>query len=190
MTTADIRDLDARAVRASVDLVAGITAVDLGRPTPCAEWTLGHLLAHVTVQHKGFAAAAAGRGADPEAWKVTAPGSDPVAAYAIAAELLIAAFVEPGALEREFSLPEIIPGVEFPAGRRFPSPRLCPRVSGGCGPAPSGRVCLAGLTLARWTGSWPCSAGRRSCGRPLARRDACQIWPNRRSPASPRPGTM
>ena len=62
MTTADISDLDARAVRASVDLVAG-------------------------------------------------------ADYAIAAELLIAAFVEPGVLERGFSLPEIIPGVEFPAAQ-------------------------------------------------------------------------
>ena len=64
MTTPDIRDLDARAVRASVDVVEEITAVDLSRPTPCAGWTLGDLLAHMTVQHQGFAAAAAGRGAD------------------------------------------------------------------------------------------------------------------------------
>jgi uncharacterized protein (TIGR03086 family) len=115
MTTADIRDLDARAVRASVDVVDGITAVDLSRPTPCSEWTLGALLAHMTVQHKGFAAASAGRGADPEVWKVGAPSPDPVADYAMAAELVIAAFAEPGVLERGFAIPEIMPGMEFPA---------------------------------------------------------------------------
>ena len=92
MTTADIRDLDARAVRASVDVVEGITALDLSRPTPCSEWTLGDLLAHMTVQHRGFAAASAGRGADPAVWKAGAPSPDPVADYAMAAELVIAAF--------------------------------------------------------------------------------------------------
>jgi uncharacterized protein (TIGR03086 family) len=117
MTTPDFRDLDATAVRASVDVVAGIAAADLSRPTPCAEWTLGDLLAHMTVQHNGFAAASAGRGADPEVWKVSAPGPDPVAEYAIAAELVIAAFAEPGVLERGFALPEIMPGVEFPGAQ-------------------------------------------------------------------------
>jgi len=117
MTTSDIRELDARAVRASVDAVSAITAADLGRPTPCSEWTLGALLAHMTVQHNGFAAAAAGNGADPGVWKVSAPGPDPVADYAIAAELVIAAFAQPGVLERGFALPEIVPGMEFPAAQ-------------------------------------------------------------------------
>ncbi len=115
MTTSDIRDLDARAVRASADVVEGIKPTDLSRATPCAEWTLGDLLAHMTVQHKGFAAAAAGRGADPAVWKASAPGPDPVADYVVAAELVIAAFAEPGVLERGFALPEIVPGMEFPA---------------------------------------------------------------------------
>jgi uncharacterized protein (TIGR03086 family) len=115
MTTADIRDLDARAVRASADVVEGITAVDLSKPTPCAGWTLGDLLAHMTVQHQGFAAASAGRGADPDVWKAGAPSPDPVADYVMAAELVIAAFAEPGVMERGFALPEIMPGMEFPA---------------------------------------------------------------------------
>jgi uncharacterized protein (TIGR03086 family) len=115
MTTADIRDLDARAVRASVDAVEGITALDLSRPTPCSEWTLGDLLAHMTVQHRGFTAASAGRGADPAVWKAGAPSPDPVADYAMAAELVIAAFAQPGVLERGFAIPEIMPGMEFPA---------------------------------------------------------------------------
>ena len=117
MTTPDFRDLDTRAVRASVDVVSGITAADLSRPTPCTGWTLGDLVAHMTVQHKGFAAASAGRGADPEVWKVSAPGADPVADYAMAAELVISAFAEPGVLERRFALPEIMPGVEFPGAQ-------------------------------------------------------------------------
>jgi uncharacterized protein (TIGR03086 family) len=117
MTAADIRDLDARAVRASVDVVEGIKAEDLSRPTPCAEWTLGDLLAHMTVQHKGFAAAAAGSGADPQMWQVSAPGPDPVADYAMAAELVIAAFAAPGVLERGFALPEFSTRMEFPASQ-------------------------------------------------------------------------
>jgi len=115
MTTADIRDLDARAVRASADVVDGIKPVDLSRPTPCSEWTLGALLAHMTVQHQGFAAASAGRGADPEVWRVGAPSPDPVADYVMAAELVIAAFAEPGVMDRGFAIPEIMPGMEFPA---------------------------------------------------------------------------
>jgi uncharacterized protein (TIGR03086 family) len=117
MTTPDIRELDARAVRASVDVVEAIKPEDLSRATPCAEWTLGDLLAHMTVQHKGFAAAAAGRGADPAVWQVSAPGPDPVADYVMAAETVIAAFAEPGAIERGFALPEIMPGMEFPASQ-------------------------------------------------------------------------
>ena len=94
-----------------------MTAADLGRPTPCAEWTLGDLLAHMTAQHNGFAAAAAGRGADPDVWKASAPAADPATEYAMAAELVIAAFAGEGVLERGFALPEIIPGVEFPAAQ-------------------------------------------------------------------------
>ena len=59
----DVRELDRRAVRASVDMVAKVTIEDLGRPTPCAGWTLADLLAHMTAQHRGFAAAA--EGAEP-----------------------------------------------------------------------------------------------------------------------------
>ena len=61
----DIVDLDARAVRGTVGLVARIGPADLARPTPCGEWTLGELLTHMTAQHDGFAAAAAGDGGGP-----------------------------------------------------------------------------------------------------------------------------
>ncbi len=117
MTAPDVADLDHRAVRASVEIVSGVTINDLNRATPCTDWTLGELLAHMTVQHDGFAAAAAGRGADPAVWTVQPLGDDPVAEYAAAAERVLAAFAEPGVLEREFSLPEISPALRFPGAQ-------------------------------------------------------------------------
>lgn len=114
MTESDLLDLHARAVRASVSVVSQVTADDLELPTPCADWTLGELLAHMTVQHDGFAAAAAGNGGDPTLWEPQPLGPDPVAAYAAAAERVAAAFAQEGVLEREFALPEISPITTFP----------------------------------------------------------------------------
>jgi len=87
----DIVGLDARAVRASVQLVSQASAADPARPTPCAEWTLADLLAHMTAQRNGFAAAAAGAGADLVRWQTGAPAADPVGEYAAAAERVLAA---------------------------------------------------------------------------------------------------
>ncbi|MFD1498127.1 maleylpyruvate isomerase N-terminal domain-containing protein, partial [Streptosporangium lutulentum] len=78
----DVRELDRRAVLASVDLVATVAIEDLGRSTPCDGWTLADLLAHMTVQHHGFAAAAEGAGADLSVWRVEPLGDDAVSAYA------------------------------------------------------------------------------------------------------------
>jgi uncharacterized protein (TIGR03086 family) len=98
--------LDALAVRDTVRLVAQLTPADLARPTPCDGWDLATLLAHMTVQHRGFAAAAAGVGSSFD-WTLPAPSTDPVRDYAAAAEQVIAAFAAPGVLDREFALPEI-----------------------------------------------------------------------------------
>jgi len=113
----EIVGLDARAVRASVHVVSQASVADLAQPTPCADWTLAELLAHMTAQHNGFAAAAAGDGGDLVHWQTGAPVADPVGEYAAAAERVIAAFA---AAERviaacaaavvpdgEFVLPEI-----------------------------------------------------------------------------------
>jgi uncharacterized protein (TIGR03086 family) len=54
-------DLCAQHRRALTDadrLVRQIASADLGNPTPCGDWTLADLLAHMTGQHRGFAAAA------------------------------------------------------------------------------------------------------------------------------------
>jgi uncharacterized protein (TIGR03086 family) len=106
--------LNARAVRASVQVVSQVRAVDLARPTPCGDWTLAQLIAHMTAQHDGFAAAAAGNGADLARWQPAEPAADPVREYAAAAERVLAAFGADGVLGRRFALPEISPR-PFPA---------------------------------------------------------------------------
>jgi uncharacterized protein (TIGR03086 family) len=111
----DIVELDARAVRASVQVVSAVRTADLARPTPCPDWTLAELLAHMTVQHNGFAAAAAGDGADLVHWQTGAPVADPAGEYAAAAERVLAAFAAAGVLAREFALPQISTKLGFPA---------------------------------------------------------------------------
>ena len=97
--------LDARAARASVRVVSQASVADLARPTPCADWRLAELLAHMTAQHNGFAAAAAGDGGDLVHWQTGAP----------VAERVIAAFAAAVVPAREFVLPEISPELRFPA---------------------------------------------------------------------------
>jgi uncharacterized protein (TIGR03086 family) len=103
---AELLDLDRKAVTLSIDLLAPVTAEDLSRPTPCAGWDLADLIAHMTAQHRGFAAAAAGHGADPQAWRPV-PADDPVAGYRTAAADVLTAFATAeGTL---FTMPEITP---------------------------------------------------------------------------------
>src|ERR1700742_1759826 len=97
MRTESIVDADAAATRGSVEIVAQVAPDDLDRPTPCAGWDLRALLAHMTVQHLGFAAAAAGHGGDLAIWQ-PAEAPDPVAAYRAAADEVLAAFSAPGVL--------------------------------------------------------------------------------------------
>ncbi len=110
-----IVSLDARAVRASVAVASRAGDGDMARATPCGDWTLAQLLAHMALQHDGFAAAAAGNGADPSVWRSRPPSADPVADYAAAADRVLRAFGADGVLARRFSLPEIATGATFPA---------------------------------------------------------------------------
>jgi uncharacterized protein (TIGR03086 family) len=107
------------AVVKSIHLVDTVRAADLARPTPCAGWSLADLLAHMIVQHRGFAAAARDHGADLATWRVAsvadAVRSDPARAYADAALDVVEAFSADGADEAPFALPEfgdnaVLPG--------------------------------------------------------------------------------
>ncbi|OBI20716.1 TIGR03086 family protein [Mycobacterium sp. E2327] len=117
-TISDVRPFHRAAVQASVDVVAGVTRDDLSRPTPCAGWDLLDLLAHMTAQHRGFAAAARGHGDSATVWEadcvVEAVAADPGGTYAAAAADVLDAFAADGVLDASFSLPDFGPGAAFP----------------------------------------------------------------------------
>ncbi len=113
----DILELNRRAVEYSVAIVGRVTVADLDRATPCSAWKLADLLGHMTVQHRGFAAAARGRGSDLAVWAVGPLADDPVADYADAAADVLAAYAEPGVLERDFALPEFAEGFTAPGAQ-------------------------------------------------------------------------
>lgn len=113
MRTINLLEADEAATRGSVAVAARITPSELALPTPCPAWDLRALLAHMTAQHVGFAAAALGRGGDPAVWR-PADAEDPVAAHAAAAEAVVSAFAAPGVLDRPFDLPEIPRAPSFP----------------------------------------------------------------------------
>ncbi|MFD5625051.1 TIGR03086 family metal-binding protein [Streptomyces sp. NPDC127072] len=108
----DILALDRIAVQESVRLVARAKDADWGRDTPCAGWDLRRLVAHMAAQHHGFAAAARGAGGEAAYWREPEDMSEPGRTYRGAATTALAAFAEPGAIEREFVLPEL--GATFP----------------------------------------------------------------------------
>jgi uncharacterized protein (TIGR03086 family) len=106
------------AVLASVDVVSAVTSDDLSKVTPCAGWNLADLLAHMTVQHLGFAAAARGHGADLAIWQphtvADAVAVDPAGTYSAAATTVLDAFAGADVLEAPFALPEFGPGATVP----------------------------------------------------------------------------
>src|ERR1700759_4940330 len=119
-TNQDIRPSHRIVVLASVEVVSAVTADDLARPTPCAGWNLADLLTHMTVQHRGFAAAARGHGADEAGWQAR-PGrlggdgaASPGGPSAAAAADVIDAFAGAEVLESSFVLPELGGDAPFP----------------------------------------------------------------------------
>jgi uncharacterized protein (TIGR03086 family) len=117
-TIEDLRPFHRTAIEHSVEVVAGVATNDLRRPTPCAGWNVSDLLAHMTVQHRGFAAAARGHGADLAVWDPATVADrmavDPAGTYAAAAADVLDAFADDGVLESGLALPELGPGASFP----------------------------------------------------------------------------
>ncbi len=103
----ELLTLDREAVEHSIDLLNPVTSRVLSRRTPCEGWTLVDLIAHMTAQHRGFAAAAAGRGANPDPWKAVPAAGDPVAEYREAAAQVLTAFTTAEATP--FTMPEVAP---------------------------------------------------------------------------------
>jgi uncharacterized protein (TIGR03086 family) len=121
LTTHDIRPFHRAAVLASVHIVNNVTPKDLHRATPCDGWDLSDLLAHMTVQHHGFAAAARGDVADPARWDTAtvadAVAIDPAGTYAAAAADVLDAFADDDVLAASFALPEFGQGAAFPGSQ-------------------------------------------------------------------------
>ena len=117
-TLSDIRLLHRTAVLQSIDVVDTVREADLVRPTPCEGWNLLDLLAHMTVQHRGFAAAARGFGADMETWRadsvLDAVRAEPGRTYSAAAFDVLDAFAADGTADAPFALPEFGDGAVFP----------------------------------------------------------------------------
>ena len=111
----DIRELDRRAMGVTAGLIAGITSAQLDSPTPCGQWLLRDLLAHIVGQYYGFALAASGQPADLDAFRPRPVGEGFAGAYAAAAALVTKAFAEDRVLDRAFYLPEIRGGGSYPA---------------------------------------------------------------------------
>ncbi|MET8078015.1 TIGR03086 family metal-binding protein [Streptomyces sp. NPDC005303] len=109
----DVVELDRIAVQEAARVVELARGGDDGddrdwaRDTPCAGWDLRRLVAHMTAQHHGFAAAARGVGGESGYWREREEAVEPARAHRAAAEAVLVAFAEPGASEREFVLPEL-----------------------------------------------------------------------------------
>jgi uncharacterized protein (TIGR03086 family) len=118
ITSAGIAPSHRLAVLHSVAVVEAITASDLDRPTPCAGWTVADLLAHMTVQHRGFAASVRGEGADPRIWDPATVSAqvraDPAGSYAAAARDVLDAFSADGIDDAVCALPEFGPDATVP----------------------------------------------------------------------------
>jgi uncharacterized protein (TIGR03086 family) len=114
----DVRPFHRIAVLNSIAVVDSVRAADLEAPTPCAGWNLADLLAHMTAQHRGFAAAARGFGDDADVWRadavMAALAADPGGTYADAARDVLAAFADDATLQASFALPDFGPNATFP----------------------------------------------------------------------------
>ena len=104
--TADLRDLDRRALDAAEHVIAQVTTADLDRPTPCTAWNLGDLLRHMVSENSGFAAAAAGTPAQRSIWYGGDLGTDPYRAYHDSAAAVTTAFAVPDFYDRRIEVRE------------------------------------------------------------------------------------
>ena len=94
-------------------VASGITAADLDRPTPCANFTVRGVLGHMIGGATQFAAAFRGEAA-PEPGDDVADGDDVVARAGNALAGLMAAIRSPGALDRTVASPfGSLPGDAF-----------------------------------------------------------------------------
>lgn len=162
-------ELHTRALELAASVVDAVQPEQLVLATPCAGWPLRRLLEHEVGQHRGFAAAALGAGADRAHWRDVPVHGDPAGAFRRSAERLTAAFATADAAAEPalLTLPEIGDGGPFPLDRAIGFHLLDTLVHawdvaaalGSCGPAGGGG---AGRTAA---GRGAAHGGRGGPGR-------------------------
>lgn len=111
LSNLDPRTLDRAAVTVSLAVVAEVGPHQLGLPTPCADWRLGELIAHLVAENRGFAANATSPPGEVsrEVWQPGPGDARALADYPGSAEAVTAAFAPDGVLDapvevREFGV--------------------------------------------------------------------------------------
>ena len=94
-----------RALLATGHVVAKVRPEQLADPTPCRDWDVRRLLNHIVAGNHMFAEVARGGRADPEDTVVDHTRPDPGTNYLASAESVLAAWAEPGAMERRCHMP-------------------------------------------------------------------------------------
>lgn len=110
----DLIVLHHRVMAVTTAVVDQVRPEQLSLPTPCGDWDLARLLAHMTGQNHGFAAVARGETGDAKVFADRPVGGDPAGVFAASAREVTAAFFEDGVLDRPFWLPEIRDGITLP----------------------------------------------------------------------------
>lgn len=102
-----------RALDDTGQLIAAVRAVQLSGPTPCADWAVRDLVAHLIAGNYLFASALRVESPSPRPDGADGPdGQALVGAYRDSVEVLLAAFELPGALERVVTVPfGSVPGI-------------------------------------------------------------------------------
>lgn len=108
--TSVLRDADPRALdRAATALcLAQVSAVQpdqLTLPTPCDEWNLGELAAHLLAENRGFASNASGI-VDRVAWQPGPPDELALLEFPASVELVVRAFADDDVLDRQVEVRE------------------------------------------------------------------------------------
>ena len=94
-----------RALLRTGRIVLGVRPEDLSKPTPCRDWDVRLLLNHIIGGNHMFAEVARGGRADPSGEMQDYTRPDPGTNYVTSADLVLAAWAQPGALERRCQMP-------------------------------------------------------------------------------------
>jgi uncharacterized protein (TIGR03086 family) len=87
----DFAALDRAALDWAASAVADVGEADLGRPTPCAGWTVRDLLGHMIATNDGFAGSLAGAGPEGEVWDRLDYAGDAAEGFAVSGDRLTGA---------------------------------------------------------------------------------------------------